>query len=278
MSPTTACWKCKLQFAQVCLLEAHISEFHKSESKDVSLKFSEEEHGVIWEECINGLLEIISSKLWCESVQDLCAFANREIKFGKDAEPIFQEGDIAFIKLFNNVNNYSPDNCTFSFISPFVFHSLLHWKILAILISKTGDTENLVTFERRKCLQDKREVVITSVDFVDSHFHLDMFCKKSNMRSLPTLSWNLENTVCRIQYAVANYCYPRNWPNSTERSVIRKDDRLRLTFGIHPRLINKEKEKTVCSWLKQLEDLICASKVVAVGECGLSNSRGQSDS
>ena len=75
-----------------------------------------------------------------------------------------------------------------------------------------------------------------------------------------------------ITNLVANYCFPRNWPDSHHQGEIRKDERLRLTFGIHPRIVDLESPRDVWKWLSDLEVVLSAKQVVGVGECGLDTS------
>ena len=53
------------------------------------------------------------------------------------------------------------------------------------------------------------------------------------------------------------------------RREIRKDNRHKLTFGIHSRIVNLESRRQINNWLVDLEVLIVAKRVVAVGEFGL---------
>jgi len=76
----------------------------------------------------------------------------------------------------------------------------------------------------------------------------------------------------KIEYAIANYCFPTAWPSSKERDEIRKDSRVKLTFGIHPRIVGAETQRTLDVWLRDLEYLLTSKKVVAIGECGLDSS------
>lgn len=150
---------------------------------------------------------------------------------------------------------------------PSGIHSLLHWKILALLICKTESTENITSYEKEHNLFPVHSV-IKMVRFVDSHFHLDMYSKETRYSGLPSMTWEEDENV-ELQFLVSNYCFPHNWPSSNQRQEIRKDPRLHITFGIHPRLVNLETKKQINKWLADLEVLIDAKRVVAVGECGL---------
>lgn len=96
-----------------------------------------------------------------------------------------------------------------------------------------------------------------------------MYTKKVGDNALPSFSWTWREIQYHIGQLIANYCYPRNWPTSSARSDIRKDNRLSLTFGIHPRIVAMENISTLDSWMEQLGHMLNVKGVVAVGECGL---------
>ena len=106
------------------------------------------------------------------------------------------------------------------------------------------------------------------VRFVDSHFHLDMYSKETRYSGLPSMIWEEDENV-ELQFLVANYCFSHNWPSINQRQEIRKDSRLHITFGIHPRQVNLETKKQINKWLADFEVFIDAKRVVAIGECGL---------
>ena len=99
ISPTTACWECKIQFGQESLLDGHITELHNSVS--LGRKFLEEEKSSVWVELVNGFIDAIRHKLNCNSLEDLCQYANRHIEFRPNFEPIFQDKDKMFLSIFN---------------------------------------------------------------------------------------------------------------------------------------------------------------------------------
>jgi len=89
-----------------------------------------------------------------------------------------------------------------------------------------------------------------------------MYLKETRYSDSPSLVWKEEDVV--LQLLITNYCFPHNWPTSGARHKFRKDKRLKLTFGIHPRLVNLE-SRQLNNWLVDLEVLIGAKGVVAVG-------------
>ena len=78
---------------------------------------------------------------------------------------------------------------------------------------------------------------------------------------------------CRITVTYNKLLLPHNSSTSYRYSDaqhrIRKYKRLKLTFGIHPRLIILESGQQINKWLVDLEITIGAKGVVAIGECGL---------
>ncbi|CAC5377521.1 tatD [Mytilus coruscus] len=86
---------------------------------------------------------------------------------------------------------------------------------------------------------------------------------------LPSLTWEETERSVEIQFLIFNYCFPRIWQSSKDRQQLRKDSRLRFTFGKHPRMVSIESKRQIESWLADLEVLVEAEKVCAIGECGL---------
>lgn len=286
MAPTTACWECKMQYGQMCLLNGHIKEDHNGE--EVGRKFDRNMH-LLWVELVNGFLEAIQKGMECSSLDGLCEIANGSIHFERYSEPTLQDADLASMALFNELNGFqtqnSVQNLKSSLQKPLKVHSLLHWKIMSLLLVKTGNIENLSHFEQKKPFrtvvhkerEEKNEK--NDITLVDSHFHMDIYLKRiqSVSRSLPMFQWNWSGTNYKIQHLVTNCCFPRNWPSSTERSKIRKDERISMTFGIHPRMVTIEKHEMLDKWINDMKNIVHATKCVAVGECGLDNSDGNTD-
>ncbi|CAC5408848.1 unnamed protein product [Mytilus coruscus] len=216
---------------------------------------------------MSGLLDVISKELGCDTLQDLCYLADKNCVYPKHSEPIFQEKDFKLLSIFNATNEYVFEFGSKNFIvqPPYSIPFLLQWRILASLIQQTEMDENIISIEQIKSLRPVIEENKT-LRLTDSHFHLDMLSKKLGTNSLPPLSWTWSNTDYRISYLISNYCYPRNWPSSKLRSEIRKDKRIKLTFGIHPRIVELENTSKLNGWISDLEWMLKANRVVAVGE------------
>ncbi|CAG2254367.1 tatD [Mytilus edulis] len=158
------------------------------------------------------------------------------------------------------INIYKPSHLLHSAYPPTDPHSLLHWKILALLIAHTESGENLVTFEKELELHPT-QITKHLVSLVDSHFHLDLYLKETRHSGLPSLTWDETDRHVEIQFLISNYCFPRNWPSSKDRHQLRKDKRLLFTFGIHPRMVSRETKRQMESWLSDLEVLVEAKKL-----------------
>ena len=118
--------------------------------------------------------------------------------------------------------------------------SLLHWRILSLLRKDSG----LINFTNEKILR----VYHTENNFIDSHFHLDMLLRRVGSSDSAQYStckgvgfsyfFSFSGSSDHIQFMIANFCFPTSWPTSKERENIREEKRIRLTFGIHPRIIS----------------------------------------
>jgi len=107
--------------------------------------------------------------------------------------------------------------------------------------------------------------------FIDSHFHLDTILKR--VGSSDFFQFTIEASYNDVmQFGIANFCFPSSWPSSHEREVIREEKRIRLTFGIHPRIVGGELQRVIDIWVDNMKHLLDSKKVIAVGECGLDTS------
>ncbi|XP_063442890.1 putative deoxyribonuclease TATDN2 [Mytilus trossulus] len=264
-SPLTACWTCKLQLAQEKLVQVHMVNIHNSQEEQH--KFDTLQHGKRWTYLMNGLLDDIAKRIPVK-FEGLIKFVQKHSDFSICSGGVHHWSDMPLLKLFNEVNIYKPSHLLHSAYPPTDPHSLLHWKILALLIAHTESGENLVTFERELELHPTQRTKHL-VSLVDSHFHLDLYLKETRHSGLPSLTWDETDRHVEIQFLISNYCFPRNWPSSKDRHQLRKDKRLMFTFGIHPRMVARETRRQMESWLSDLEVLVEAKNVCAIGECGL---------
>lgn len=141
--------------------------------------------------------------------------------------------------------------------------SLCHWKVLSLLVYQTGSPEQILGMERRCRLLESRPL-----QYVDSHFHLDMLRRRTGVSGIPSEGCG----DAELLHGIANYCFPRNWPSSSQRQNIRQDPR---TFGIHPKVAGFEPRWRLEEFCKKLEALLGVRGLVAIGECGIDIAENQ---
>ena len=142
--PATARWECRLQYSQTSLLDTHLKEFHSTSAQGRKFDFSRHQLQV---EMVNGLLEALRVKHKCSSILGLCRFAEEQIKFEKNYEPVFHENDLLWVCVFNQLNHYTADSPSITVKTPVYVYTLLHQKILSQLIFLSENKQNLVSFE-----------------------------------------------------------------------------------------------------------------------------------
>ncbi|OWF49765.1 deoxyribonuclease TATDN2 [Mizuhopecten yessoensis] len=92
-----------------------------------------------------------------------------------------------------------------------------------------------------------------------------MLCKRTGCSELTKEGWGESERI----FGIAKYCFPLNWSSSTQRDRIRKDGRVRMTFGFHPKVVKFESQRQCEKLCRDLPSLVIAKGVVVVGECGI---------
>lgn len=258
IAPLTACKICKLQFGQERMLEIHQENFHDRQKGTLAIKD--------WVEKMNGLLDALWRKLKLKSLNEMLEFVCRDKRFRKCGNAFFHPSDVDPIKEFNRINNLKTDVLHRSY-PPLHIYSLLHWKTLALLLEITGDVENKEKYESEQPLRKEKPEICVA----DAHLHLDILLKSKSVRysDLPLYEQEFEDRHYKVSHLVSNFCFPHHWPSTSDRRNMRRDKRLQMTIGIHPRIINLERSDRLKEWIKDMRRLIDARGVVAIGECGL---------
>ncbi|CAG2249195.1 tatD [Mytilus edulis] len=265
-NPLTACWTCHKQFGQNKMLENHCLELHNCNIADNIFK---EEYQSVWTELMNGLLLELCQRYDKKTLDHLVEYVRTEAVFKQCQSAVFHWTDIPLLNFYNKKNRFDVE-VIHAVFPPSAIYSLVHWKILALLLKGTEDAENLITFEKEISLYQcsiQKAIMVT-----DSHFHLDKMKQQARFSGLPIYKWKDGESVYQIRHLVANYAFPRRWPTIEEMGEIRRDRRIRSTAGIHPRIVKGEEMSVLNSWITDLEMLICVNRMIAVGECGLDSS------
>ena len=155
--------------------------------------------------------------------------------------------------------------------------ALLHWRIQQELLNQLDDEQCylLSSFGMAPVIPATPSAPSTDpgVPFVDCHFHLDEMLKKINgaeysAKSLSVAIEGYESVASQVTYslewAVASFCFPGQFPSGTERYRLLQDKRLRLAFGIHPKSADVNP-----GILEDVQLLLRARGVVALGEVGI---------
>ena len=104
---------------------------------------------------------------------------------------------------------------------------------------------------------------------VDAHIHLTELLARTGDQDLEeVLHHQPGNIRLEVGGVVSNHCFPNRWPGAREREELRRDSRVHLSFGIHPKAATRQPQI-----LQRLQTLLDGRGVVAVGEIGLDFSR-----
>ena len=127
---------------------------------------------------------------------------------------------------------------------PNQFLSLTHWRVLLEILSRLSpaERENFRTYEVQMTfeglpigpspIQD-----YGSMDFVDTHAHLDKLTKNKKVSSLDELEGVMHCRNLHLSKIVANYVYPNLWQKAQEHQSHDMCERIAYTFGIHPHFV-----------------------------------------
>ncbi|CAG2199895.1 tatD [Mytilus edulis] len=274
-SPQTACWSCSKQERR---LEYHGREHHTAEER---FQWDEDEYGESWVQLMNGLfreLAVMNNVEYPEGLMRYVSEIMAEVRTNRN----FTEQELSLVRLFNQLNNYPAlQGKKLKSKAVYSLHSLIHWKVLVIVLSKLQSDQQhwLKTFEEYKSaagipLGPLAIKLSGPISIADSHFHLDTLLVRTGCSGFHELSdfGTREYYKTCMMFMVANFCFPSSWPNSSQRTELRKTPSVHFSFGIHPRTVNSSSSSNLQRHLADLEYLVKSSRTVAIGECGLDTS------
>ncbi|VDI00835.1 Hypothetical predicted protein [Mytilus galloprovincialis] len=274
-SPQTACWGCSMQERR---LEYHGKEHHTADER---FMWDEDEYGESWVQLMNGLLRelaVLNNVEYPDGLMKHVSEIMADVKTNRN----FTEQELSLVRLFNRLNDYPAlQGKKLKSKSVYSLHSLIHWKVLVIVISKLQPDQQhwLKTFEEYKSeagisLGPLAIKLSGPISIADSHFHLDTLLVRTGCSGFHELSdfGTREYYKTCMMFMVANFCFPSSWPNSSQRTELRKTPSVHFSFGIHPRTVNSSSPSNLHRHLTDLEYLVKSSRTVAIGECGLDTS------
>ncbi|CAG2211909.1 unnamed protein product [Mytilus edulis] len=102
------------------------------------------------------------------------------------------------------------------------------------------------------------------ISIADSHFHLDTLLVRTGCSGSHELSdfGTREYYKTCMMFMVANFCFPSSWPNSSQRTELRKTPAVHFILGIHPRTVNSSSSSNLHRHLTDLEYLVKSSRTV----------------
>ncbi|CAG2215848.1 unnamed protein product [Mytilus edulis] len=196
-SAESACFHCKQQFPQVTMLKHHINNIHPEVESEA--KFGPDRYQM-WVQLINGLLRELARILELSYPDGLINFISclnipGNERYGASQDLTFRTEEVFLADIFCQINNLPKFNFNiFDSFGQTYIHSILHWKILKIVISKlTAEQQNIIqTFEEQKdrfglsigCLSAKPTGPLMAVD---AHFHLDQLMVKTGLTGIHEL-------------------------------------------------------------------------------------------
>ncbi|VDI25419.1 Hypothetical predicted protein [Mytilus galloprovincialis] len=186
----------------------------------------------------------------------------------------FTEQELSLVRLFNRFNDYPAlQGKKLKSKSVYSLHTLIHWKVLVIVISKLQSNQQhwIKTFEEYKSeagisLGPLAIKLSGPISIADSHFHLDTLLVRTGCSGFHELSdfGTRDYYKTCMMFMVAYFCFPSSLQNSSQRTELRKTPSVHFSFGIHPRTVNSSSPSNLHRHLTDLEYLVKSSRTVAI--------------
>jgi hypothetical protein len=224
VAPLMACWTCNVQLGQVGAVRLHI-ELHRYRESSLPE----------WVELMSGLLLELCRQIKQITLEKLSEFVSESPFFYQCRNTFFHPTDIAFINQFNRLNKFDVD-VLHAVHPPVDVYSLLHWKLLALLIKTSENSESLHSFNNKVKLYSITSFTPSIV--IDAHFHWDKFVIQARFSGLPSYTWK-SGIKCRnfsIQLLIAHFVFPSRW-STLDYSQLKNDSRIKITIGIHQKVV-----------------------------------------
>ena len=156
-----------------------------------------------------------------------------------------------FQSIWKEVNNpvVTPPNCK---------GSLLHWRILAEIISKFPSEVQHRISRLDTCSPEHIE---PNMRLSDAHFHLDQMCKMFHTQDFKALEHNITSgtNLPVLHTTIINFVFPSSWDN-----ISLEDPQLFYTIGLLPHLVGTINNNP-SFFIEHLQHPRC----IGIGEIGL---------
>lgn len=266
LSPSTACFACKSQFTKPSTLAKHFS----LSPCGTSGRFDDHFH-FAWITLINSFLLFLCSSLSLSSPNDLLPFV---LTSSLLPPPPVGSLDSSLLTLFCSLQDL-PVPSSFTLSPPNHLACLLHWRMMALIISKLPShlLSSISSFGEGAlpiCHRVSPEVSSSPsssslpASLIDSHFHLDKLLRVSSLKNISEIQ-SLFSTEIPLSAAISNFCFPEHWPWFKTNDIFLDNNIIYSSFGIHP------SKAHLCSSqiLSQLTSFLNHPRCVALGEIGL---------
>ena len=109
--------------------------------------------------------------------------------------------------------------------------SLLHWRVIAKIISKFPSDVQHRILKLDTC---SPEHIKPNIQLSNAHFHLDQMCKMFRTQDFKALEHNItsDTNLPVLHAAITNFVFPSSWNN-----ISLEDTQLFYTIGLNPHLV-----------------------------------------
>ena len=157
---------------------------------------------------------------------------------------------------------------------PTSISSLLHWRTMLSLLHLLSNEER-EEFRDYACPMNRDGLPRStpratdhSLKFIDTHMHLDLSLQNLRLSSFKQLEERTKSGTLNIIKVIANYVFPSSWNDAQIHTDNDKQNRVAVTFGIHPPAAPKHLNK-----IDELRRLLDHPQCVGLGEIGMDFSR-----
>lgn len=149
-------------------------------------------------------------------------------------------------------------------------YTLLHWKILALLIRLSDDSENLLYHQPLKLYNITYQ---NTKNVIDAHFHRDQLFMQDRIPVLPSYKWEHYSDI-HVKFYLSMLIalvFPSRWKSNFDDFPWITDKIINATLGLHPKLAELEPKIKISSFLMVLKERVqkYRGKLIGIGECGL---------
>lgn len=279
LSAHTACWHCEQQFANGHALRHHLAFSEASHPPGAGFTTGRAHD---WIYLFNGLLNVFCTALGLSDLWALLGYV-REHHLYPSAERFAQlnQEDRELLMVYERTFTEHPpsDASKLCVFPPSGVSCLSHWRVLVSLLNVVPPhVHALVLGSAAKTALDGRPIPAPgpsmdypvddsqSLEFIDTHFHLDFTLRELGCRSFDQLEAAYSTADFTLLRAVSNFVFP-NIAQNIMRTVPGHQTRVVYSVGFHPSAVQKFQPfpQSVARLVPHLLEPTC----VGLGEVGI---------